>query len=96
MVELGRIIGGYVWVVGVKCSVVLVIDFGVVEGLQRDDFGHDGMREDVGFFQLIDIRLRNALLFFIGVKNHRAILSANIWTLTIELCGVVSHREKYF
>ena len=67
--------------------IVLVIGLSWIESLQRNDFGYDGARENLGLVELRDIGLGDALLFVVGVKDRGAILRAFVGALAIELRG---------
>ena len=73
---------------------VLVVRLGRIEGLQGNDLGYDRILEDPGFIELCDVRLGNPLLLVGATENGGTVLSALVGTLPVQLCGVVSHREK--
>ena len=94
MSNFRRIVVHDVWVVRMECSIVLVIGLGCIESLQRNYLGHDGALEDLGFFELCDIRLGDPLLLVAAIENGRTILGAFVRTLPVQLRGVVGHREE--
>ena len=81
-------------IVGMTGGVVLVVSLGGIKGFQRDHLSHNGTREDFGLVQLRDVRLGNSLLLIAVIENGRAILAAGVWSLTVQLRGIVRDREE--
>ena len=79
-----------------KSGVILMIGLGCVKLFQGHDLSHDRPGKQPLMFNLGDVRFRDAFLFVIAVKDHRAILRAGVRPLTIELRGVVNHGEEDF
>ena len=77
-------------------DIILLVILGFIEGFERADLGDDWPRENFGLIELSNVGLCNSLLLFVAVKNGRAILSAGVGTLPIELGGIVGHRKKDF
>src|SRR4029077_9936218 len=75
-------------------GVVLVVSLGGIKGFQRDHLSHNGTRENLGFFQLRDVRLSNSLLLIILIENGGTILAASVWSLTVQLRGIVRDGEE--
>ena len=103
-VEIGEFLAkvGYFWgivendvgIVGMKAGVILVIGFGGIEGLERDNLGDDSAGEDFGLIELGDVGLGDSFLLVVGVEDRGAILRAGIGALPIEFGGIVSDGEE--
>src|SRR2546425_4102802 len=78
----------------ISLRVVLVIILALVEALERRDLGDNRRIEDMRPVQLLDVRLRGLLLLIVRVKDHRAVLLADVWSLTVARRGVVRDREE--
>ena len=64
-------------------QVVLMVAFGFMKSLQCGDLSYEGTTEDSGPIELLDVSLRDALLFFVRIKNSRAILRTSVRSLPI-------------
>ena len=73
-----------------------MVIFGPIKGLERSHLRHDGLRKYLRRGQLLDVRLRDALLLVGGVENLRAVLGAFIRTLAVQLRRIVRHRKIDF
>ena len=51
--KLGLVIDQYIRLVRMQCEIILVIGFGRIEVVQRDDLRHDGYRKSVGVTWLL-------------------------------------------
>ena len=69
VLDFGSIVVHDVGLAGMQGSVVLVIGFGWVEGLQWHHLGHQWTGKDPGLVELGDVSLGNAPLFIVGVEN---------------------------
>src|SRR4030095_13851643 len=78
---------------GVQRCVVLVVVFGHEELLQRFESRYDGSTEDTRLIQLPNISLRNASLLLVRIEDCRAILTASVVALTVQLRGIVRDGE---
>src|SRR5262245_40229004 len=85
-IRLIRMLGG----------IVLMIVLGRIECRERDHLSDDWNWKNPGMIELIDIGLCDPLLVRIGVENCRAILSAGVGSLPVELSGIMSDRKKHF
>src|SRR5581483_5444403 len=59
-------------VIGILERVILVVIFGLIEGLQRRYIGNNFVGENLGGVKLRDVCLGDALLGIAGVKDYRA------------------------
>src|SRR5262245_45895879 len=84
-IRLIRMLGG----------IVLMIVLGRIECRERDHLSDDWNWKNPGMIELIDIGLCDPLLVRIGVENCRAILSAGVGRLRVELSGLMSDRSKH-
>src|SRR5208337_2234272 len=75
-------------------EVVLVIVLGGIERGGWLDRGDDRAGEGALFRQLSNHLLRGLVLLLIAIKNHRAILLADVVTLAVQRCRIV-HREEH-
>ena len=75
-----------------KGGVILVVGLGGIKGFQGDDLSHDGAGEDFGLVQLRDVGFGNSLLLVAGIEDGGAVLAAVIWSLPVQLGGIVRHR----
>ena len=75
-------------------GVVLVVFFSAVEGYERDDLRDDGLVEDVGGVELVDVVLGDVALLVVGVEDGRAVAGADVCALAVELRGVVDDGEE--
>ena len=74
----------------------MMTGLGSVERLPRNDLRHNRTRKRPGLIQLGDACLRDVFLLIIAVEDHRPVLAAGVWPLTIQLRRVVGNREKHF
>ena len=81
---------GIGWIAGEK---ILMIPFGRVKRMTRLDLGNDGTVEGVRLIELINIGLGDLCLLRVNGKDGRAILRADIGSLTVEFRTIVSDRE---
>ena len=78
----------------VVAGVILVVTLRWIESSQRLEGGHDRLAVQLGGVpQLIDIRLGDTFLVFVGVEDGGAILPADVVALAVELGGVVGGKE---
>ena len=66
----------------------------LIERLQGHNFRHDRTREDFRAVELSDVGFGDALLFVAAVEDRRSLLRAFVWALSVELRGIVRHREE--
>src|SRR5580698_11437243 len=84
-IDLGLVTYLDIWVLGMIERVVLMVGFRIVEGLERNNLGHNRLGKYLGRIQLGDVSLADLVLFFVCVENHRAIRRTHIRPLAIEL-----------
>ena len=75
--------------------VVLMVVLGQVELLERHNLRDNGAVKDFLFGEFLDVRVRAALLFVVGVENRRAVLRADIRSLAIQFGRIVRHAKKH-
>ena len=75
-------------------QVILVISLGGIERREGTDLGDDRVRINLGLTELLDVRLRHALLVVVGEKDRRAILRAVIRPLAVQLRRVMRDRKE--
>ena len=92
--DFGKVADLDVGIAGVVERVVLVIVFAAVEVLQRSDLGDDLFGEDFGGVELGDVGGGDPFLFFVGVEDGRAVGSADVGALAVELSRVVGNSEE--
>ena len=63
MLDFRSIIENNVRLIGVQRGIILVIAFRRIETLQRDNLRHDLAWENFPRLELLNVRLRNVLLF---------------------------------
>src|SRR5258708_5257733 len=85
----------YIGVVGVPVAEILMMFFGWIKRLQLHHLSDDRRAEHLRLLQLFDVSFGNLLLLGIGVEDRRTVLCAGIWTLPVELGGIVSHVEEH-
>src|SRR5450755_1433986 len=95
VLNFGRVIARDVGVVRMKGGVILMISLGVIELAQRNHLRDDRAGKRFRLFQLRYVSLGYVFLLIVGIENYRTILGTGIRPLTIELCGVEGHGEKY-
>jgi hypothetical protein len=71
----------------------LMVILGRIEGTEDHHPGHDGPAKDLRLMELIDVGFSDPLLFGGHVKDCRAILSAFVRSLAVQLCRVMPDRE---
>ena len=71
--------------------VFLVVDFRLPECIYLFKFGDNRI---TFFLQQIDQLLDRFLLVFVRVVDGRAVLFADVWTLTINLSWIVDFKEE--
>src|SRR5207237_8543956 len=94
MSNFRRIVVHDVWAVVLVRGIVLLVGLGWIKILQWNYLGHDRALEDLGFFELCDIRLGDPLLVVGAIENGRTILGAFVGALPVQLRGIVGHREE--
>ena len=77
----------------VLAVIVVVISLGLIEMIERFDFGDDGRGELAGLVQLTDEAFGLLSLRVAGIENDRAVLRAGIIALAVKGGGIV-RREK--
>src|SRR5215467_7318858 len=77
-----------------KRGVILMIRLCVIECLQWNHLRHNWTRKYFCLFKLGDVCIGNALLFVVRIEDHRAILRANVRSLTIEFSWIMGHGEE--
>lgn len=87
--------GTAVGLVAVEVEVVLVIVFSGVEGCGFFDGGNDGLTVDVLVIEFLLVFLCKGLLGVVVIKDHGAVLRADIITLTVECSRVVCFPEDF-
>src|SRR6476646_9409061 len=92
--DLRKVVDKDVRQVRMAGGVILMIFLLPIERLQRRHFRHDRARKYLGRLQLIDVGLTNASLFFGGEEDDRSVLRTLVWSLPIELSGVVSDGKE--
>src|SRR5579863_5226509 len=75
-------------------GIVLVISLSRIKSLQRDHLGNNGAGKDFGFVELCNVCLSDPFLLVVGIPDRRAVLRAFVWTLTVQLGGVMGHGEE--
>ncbi len=83
-----------VWILSILDGVILMIVFGRVKFVERRELGNDGLREDMGIVQLLDISLGHLLLFVVGLENRAAILRSDVGTLPVERSRIMRDAEE--
>ena len=83
MVHFWSIIENDVRLIGVQRGVILVISFRGIESLQRHNLSRSCGAKIFSRLELLNVRLRNALLFVAVVENRGAVLRAFVGSLTI-------------
>ena len=76
-------------------GVILMIGLGFIESIERNNLGDNWLLEDFGFVDLSDVGFGNALLPFVGVKDSRAVMRADVGSLPIEFRRIMSHGEEH-
>ncbi len=94
MGDLRSVVINNVRVIGMVRGVILMIGFRRVESFQGNDLGDNRPRESFGFFELRHVGLGNSFLLIVAIENHGTVLAAFIWTLAIQLRGVMRNREE--
>src|SRR6266498_751188 len=94
ILKLWKIVKDYVRLIWMMRKIVLVITLRFIKRLERRDFSYDGPVKHFGLVQLIDISLCNALLFFVTIKDRRAILRSGIRPLAIQFSWVMCDRKE--
>src|ERR1700722_6990744 len=93
---LGKVEHGDVPIFRVLGGKILVVVFGAIKSFQRNDLGHDRIRENFGLIELTHVGLSDSLLLLVRKKDYRAILSTRVGSLAIQFRRVMRHGEKYF
>ena len=93
VVDLRRIVDPDVRIVRVLLGVILVVSLRGIERLERRHLRDDRPLERVCLRQLVDVRLRNALLLVRRVEQRRPILRADVGALAVECRRVVVGPE---
>jgi hypothetical protein len=83
ILDLGKIIENDIRLIRMIGQVVLMVAFGFMKNLQCGDLSYEGTTEDFSLIELLDVSLRDAPLFFVKVKNSRAILRTSVRPLPI-------------
>src|SRR6266849_2424426 len=93
--QFGQVVVNDIRIIRIVLEVVLMVAFRRVKGLKRLYLRHDFPGIDFRSIELRDIRLSNPLLFFVGVKNHGAILRSGIRALSVPLRRIVRDGKEH-
>src|SRR4051812_45140383 len=91
--NLGTITNLNVRIFRVVQRVILMIVLSSVEALQLCNLSNDPPRKHFRIVQLRDIGIRNPLLVT-DIEDRRAIRRAYVWSLPVELRGIVGHGKE--
>jgi hypothetical protein len=75
-------------------QIILVVVLRRIEPLERRNLSDDRAREGVGLVELRDVALRDPPLLGIGIKDRRAILGAQVRSLTVQLGRIVNRGKR--
>src|SRR5690348_15010087 len=81
-------------VLRVMQRVILVVILSTIETLQGRNLSNDASLKEFRIVQLRDISIRNPLLVITDIEDRGAIRRADIWSLAVELRGIVSHGKE--
>ena len=81
--QLRKIVIGNVRIMRIPGHVILMILLRKIKRPERCDLCDDRFLKDLGAIQLLDIGLRDALLFLVGIEDLGAILRAFIGSLAV-------------
>ena len=76
-------------------KVILVIAFRYVKRLEWDHLGYDLPAKNFSLVQLLNIGLRDPLLFIVRVEDYRPILCAGVGPLPIQFSGIMRDRKEH-
>ena len=85
----------YIQTVRMMRDIVLMVGLRGIKGTQRNYLSYDRTLENFGLLQLRDIRIRNALLFVVSIKDGGTILGAVVRSLPVQLSGIVRHGKEH-
>jgi hypothetical protein len=74
--------------------VILVVVLSTVETLQRHNLSDDPTLKHFLIVELRDISIRNPFLIITDIEDRRAIRRAYVWSLPVELRGIVGHGKE--
>ena len=74
--------------------VILVVVLGAIETFERRNLSHDLSRKHFRIVQLQNIRIRNPFLVIVDIEDRRAIRSADVISLPVELSGIVGNGKE--
>src|SRR6185295_14341506 len=83
ILHLGNIVHPDIRTIQMMGEIILMVVFRVVKAGETHNLRHDLPAEDFGLVELIDIRLRDALLLIVGKKDGRPILGAFVGSLPV-------------
>ena len=96
ILNLGKIVDYYVNLIRMMRKIVLVVALRFIKRLERRHFSYDRRAKHFGLVELIDISLRNALLFFITIEDRRALLRPRFGPLAFQFSWVMCVRKEDF